>query len=52
MAFIIEKAGGLASDGKIAILDIEPTNIHERTPVFLGSREDVQDLLDCIAANN
>ncbi|KAJ6221194.1 hypothetical protein RDWZM_007006 [Blomia tropicalis] len=47
MAFIIEKAGGLASTGRIPILDVQPQSIHERVPVFLGSRDDVQDLIDC-----
>lgn len=48
MAFIIEKAGGLASNGKIPILDIQPKTIHERTPVFLGSKDDVKEILDLI----
>lgn len=47
MAYIIEKAGGLATTGHIPILDHQPTKIHERVPVFLGSREDVQELIDC-----
>jgi fructose-1,6-bisphosphatase I len=45
MAFLTEQAGGIATTGKQRILDIEPKAIHERCPVFLGSREDVQDLL-------
>lgn len=45
MAYIIEKAGGLASTGKMAILDVQPQQIHERVPVFMGSSEDVQELL-------
>jgi len=45
MAFLTEQAGGIATTGKQRILDIIPTAIHERTPVFLGSREDVQDLM-------
>jgi len=48
MAYIIENAGGLASTGNGgAILDVQPKSIHERVPVFLGSREDVQDLINC-----
>jgi fructose-1,6-bisphosphatase I len=38
MAHIIENAGGIASSGKIPILDIEPKTIHERAPIFLGSK--------------
>ncbi|CAH8590942.1 unnamed protein product [Schistosoma mattheei] len=47
MAFIIEQAGGLATNGKIPILDIQPNHIHDRAPIFLGSQEDVKELM-CI----
>ena len=39
------QAGGLATTGTKRILDIIPNGIHERCPVFLGSREDVSDLM-------
>lgn len=45
MAFLTEQAGGVATTGTKRILDIVPTSIHERCPVFLGSKEDVQDLM-------
>jgi len=45
MAFLIEQAGGIATTGTKRILDIVPTGIHERCPVFLGSRDDVLDLM-------
>jgi len=45
MAFLTEQAGGLATTGTGRILDIVPTSIHERCPVFLGSKDDVEDLL-------
>lgn len=41
MAFLIEQAGGAASTGFKRILDLEPTEIHERAPVFIGCKEDV-----------
>jgi len=41
MAFLIEQAGGRATDGFKRILDIQPQSLHERTPLFLGSQEDV-----------
>jgi fructose-1,6-bisphosphatase I len=41
MAYIVEAAGGRATDGKTRILDLQPENLHERTPVFIGSEEDV-----------
>ncbi len=42
LAFLAEQAGGAASDGTRRILDIEPTKLHERTPLFIGSVEDVR----------
>ena len=38
MAFIAEQAGGMATNGKMRILDIEPENIHQRTPFYTGSK--------------
>lgn len=49
MAFIVEKAGGKASAGKdLEILDIQPTGIHQRSPIYLGSRLDVEEALSYI----
>lgn len=45
MAYIIEEAGGIASNGKIPILDIQPTALHQRSPIFVGSTDDVNELL-------
>ncbi len=42
MAFIVEQAGGMATDGKHRIMDIQPEKLHQRVPVFLGSREEVE----------
>jgi fructose-1,6-bisphosphatase I len=41
MAFIVEQAGGTATDGKQRILDIQPEKLHQRVAVFLGSRNEV-----------
>lgn len=41
LAFLIEQAGGSASTGVQPILDVVPTELHERTPVVIGSSEDV-----------
>ena len=38
VAFIVEQAGGTATDGGKRILDIEPQDVHERTPLYVGSR--------------
>uniref|UniRef100_A0AC35U4X7 Fructose-bisphosphatase n=1 Tax=Rhabditophanes sp. KR3021 TaxID=114890 RepID=A0AC35U4X7_9BILA len=48
MAFIIEQAGGLATTGTESMLDVVPTKIHQRSPIFLGSSEDVEELLEYI----
>jgi fructose-1,6-bisphosphatase I len=42
LAFIIEQAGGYASDGRSAILDLEPTELHQRVPFFIGNRSLVE----------
>ena len=45
MAYIIEQAGGKATTGTMDILDVVPETIHQRTPIFLGSRDDIEDIL-------
>jgi len=42
MAFLVEQAGGLATNGKERIMDIVPTKLHERVSVILGSRNEVE----------
>jgi fructose-1,6-bisphosphatase I len=42
LAFIVEQAGGYASDGTKRILDIRPRHLHQRVPVFIGSKKDVK----------
>ena len=51
MAFLMEQAGGRATNGKQRILDIQPKSLHERTPVFLGSEEDVVILEEFLQGN-
>jgi len=46
LAFVIEQAGGAASDGERPILDIEPTELHERVPLFIGSKRDVEKVVE------
>jgi fructose-1,6-bisphosphatase I len=43
LAFIAEQAGGAAGDGQRRIMDIVPKELHERTPLFLGSADDVRE---------
>ena len=45
IAFLIEQAGGLATDGKTRILDKQPIDPHERTPLICGARRDVERIM-------
>ena len=44
LAFVVEQAGGQAitEDGQ-RVLDLQPTELHQRTPIFMGSKEDVDE---------
>lgn len=44
MAFIVEQAGGAATTGRERILDVQPEKLHQRVPVFLGSRNEVEQV--------
>jgi len=46
MAFIVEQAGGAATDGKQRILDLQPERLHQRVPVILGSKNEVARVTD------
>jgi fructose-1,6-bisphosphatase I len=48
MAFIAEQSEGSATDGINRILDIVPRTLHQRTPLVIGSREDVGFVADAI----
>ncbi|XP_023121246.1 fructose-1,6-bisphosphatase 1b [Amphiprion ocellaris] len=52
MAFIMEQAGGMATTGSTNVLDIQPTNIHQRVPVVLGSPDDVQEYIAIYKKHN
>ena len=45
MAFLVEQAGGLASTGDKRIMEVMPTEIHQRIPVILGSKNEVEACL-------
>jgi fructose-1,6-bisphosphatase I len=38
MAFLVEQAGGAASTGTERVLDVKPTELHQRVPMFVGSK--------------
>ncbi len=46
MGMLVEQAGGLASTGKEPILELEPTELHQRVPIFMGSKQDVELALE------
>ena len=43
--FIMEQAGGTATDGTQNILDIQPQTIHDRSQIFLGAKDEIDELL-------
>jgi fructose-1,6-bisphosphatase I len=47
IAFITEQAGGIATNGTGRILEIQPTDIHQRTPLIVGSRVEMEDFARC-----
>jgi len=49
LAFVMEKAGGSATTGRMPILDIQPKEIHQRTPIFIGSKDEVAELVAAYA---
>ena len=47
-AFIVEVAGGKATNGTQSILEVQPTELHQRTPLFIGSKSMMEELESCI----
>jgi fructose-1,6-bisphosphatase I len=50
-AYIVEMAGGKATNGKQRILDVKPTELHQRMPLFIGSKSMMEELEDCLINN-
>lgn len=46
MSFIIEQAGGMSSTGRERIMDLKPEDLHQRVPVILGSRNEVERVVE------
>jgi fructose-1,6-bisphosphatase I len=44
IAFLAEQAGGRATNGRMDILDIQPTDLHQRTPLIVGSEFEMREL--------
>ncbi len=49
-AFIVEVAGGKSSDGTQSVLDVVPTELHQRSPFFVGSKTMMEELEGCLAS--
>jgi len=51
LAYICEQAGGAAIDGVQRVLDVQPTELHQRTPIYLGSKDDVAIASEMLGAH-
>jgi fructose-1,6-bisphosphatase I len=45
MSFIVEQAGGAATTGTMRILDLVPSNLHQRVPVMMGSKREIERIV-------
>jgi len=50
MSFIMEQAGGLSTTGTKRVMEISPEIVHQRVPIIMGSKQDVQEVIDAYAA--
>jgi fructose-1,6-bisphosphatase I len=50
MSFIMEQAGGVSTTGTQRVMEIAPEAVHQRVPIIMGSRNDVQEVIDAYAA--
>ena len=48
VAFLAEQAGGAASDGRQRVLDVQPTDIHQRTPLVVGGEAEMEAFGRCL----
>ena len=46
MSFIVEQAGGVASTGRQRIMELQPSELHQRVPVIMGSKNEVERVVD------
>jgi fructose-1,6-bisphosphatase I len=45
----MEQAGGLSTTGTQRVMEITPENVHQRVPIVMGSKNDVQEVIDAYA---
>lgn len=48
MAFLVEAAGGVATTGNERVLDVQPAELHQRVPIFIGSKNLVEKAMECV----
>lgn len=46
LSFIIEQAGGMATNGNTRIMELQPEAIHQQTPIYIGSKNNVENVMD------
>ncbi len=49
LAYLVEEAGGASTNGRIRTLDIQPSSLHERAPLFIGSVDDVSTAMEFVS---
>ena len=52
LALVVENAGGMATNGVTPILEIEPNDLHQRVPLFIGSRSNVMQVMEFMSKYN
>ncbi len=52
LAFIVEMAGGKATNGQQRVLDVQPHQLHQRSPLFIGSRQMMDELENYLKETN
>lgn len=52
IAYLVEHAGGVATDGRRRVLDLQPTAIHQRTPLIMGSPVEMAEFQRCVPHEN
>jgi fructose-1,6-bisphosphatase I len=50
MSFVVEQAGGMASTGKARVMEVQPTELHQRVPLFIGSKKMVEEAVAMLSA--
>jgi len=52
LAMVAENAGGVASTGTMPVMEVKPEQLHQRTPLYIGSREDVREIEECLRSQD